>query len=70
MPDPSKIIEQIYSGVFPASTDLIWVTDTVRGLFIQEPSLLRLKAPVTIVGDLHGQLYDLFEIFQISGPAG
>ena len=70
MPDPSQIIEQIYSGVFPATTDLIWVTDTVRGLFIQEPSLLQLKAPVTIVGDLHGQLYDLFEIFQISGPAG
>ncbi|CAL6002847.1 Serine/threonine-protein_phosphatase [Hexamita inflata] len=69
MPDPKMIIEQMYNGVFPSTSDLIWATDAVRSVFITEPSLLQLKAPVTVVGDLHGQLYDLMEIFQISGPA-
>lgn len=36
-------------------------------VFAKEPTLLRIKAPVVIVGDIHGQYYDLLRIFQSQG---
>jgi hypothetical protein len=30
-----------------------------------ENNLLRLEAPINIVGDVHGQLHDVIKIFQI-----
>ncbi|KAL0218521.1 hypothetical protein P9112_004174 [Eukaryota sp. TZLM1-RC] len=33
----------------------------------QEPNLLNITSPLTIVGDLHGQFYDLVKLFDIAG---
>ena len=35
----------------------------VKEIFMSEPNLVYVKAPVTICGDTHGQFYDLLEIF-------
>jgi len=32
-----------------------------------EPNVVEVEAPVTIVGDIHGQFPDLMEIFQLAG---
>lgn len=33
----------------------------------KEPNLAPVRAPVTVVGDIHGQFYDLMELFKICG---
>jgi len=33
----------------------------------EEPNVLELLSPITVCGDIHGQLFDLFELFRISG---
>ena len=33
----------------------------------KESNLVPVRAPVTVVGDIHGQFYDLMELFKICG---
>jgi diadenosine tetraphosphatase ApaH/serine/threonine PP2A family protein phosphatase len=47
---------------------------SVQSLFLalgqilsSEPNVLYLQSPLTVCGDIHGQLLDLFELFKVSG---
>ena len=33
----------------------------------KEPNLLKLKDPVTVVGDIHGQFYDFVKMLDVGG---
>jgi diadenosine tetraphosphatase ApaH/serine/threonine PP2A family protein phosphatase len=37
-------------------------------IFYQEGNIISLSAPITVCGDVHGQFYDVLELFQIGGP--
>ncbi|KAJ3439488.1 serine/threonine-protein phosphatase pp2a-4 catalytic subunit [Anaeramoeba flamelloides] len=41
--------------------------DKAQEIFINEPNIVRVKAPVTVCGDTHGQFPDLLELFKIVG---
>ena len=34
---------------------------------IEEPNILNVYSPVAVCGDIHGQFYDLLELFSING---
>jgi protein phosphatase len=46
---------------------LISMCQDLRGVFMNEPSMLELSSPLIIVGDLHGQILDLFRILKSCG---
>lgn len=39
-------------------------------LFAKEPNMLKLNDPITVVGDIHGQFYDLVKLLEVGGKPG
>lgn len=43
------------------------ICHNLKDIFIEEKNVNYISAPVTVVGDVHGQFYDVLEIFKIGG---
>ncbi|KAL3418553.1 Serine/threonine-protein phosphatase PP-Z [Phlyctema vagabunda] len=43
------------------------ICSRVREIFLEQPPLIELEAPVKIVGDIHGQYSDLIRMFEMCG---
>jgi len=79
-PDPiDDVIEKLLSvrGKPPGKTvdltenQIKMVCLRSRDIMMSQPMLLELEAPIKIVGDVHGQYYDLLRIFEYGGfPPG
>jgi len=47
--------------------EIKWLIEKARDIFINQPVLLDLEAPLKVVGDIHGQYYDLLRLFEYGG---
>ena len=65
--DLDQYITTIRSGGRLKEDDVISVFNKLMEVLYQEGTVHPLPLPITICGDIHGQLYDLFELFEISG---
>ncbi|KAI8890363.1 serine/threonine protein phosphatase 2B catalytic subunit [Backusella circina FSU 941] len=43
------------------------ILNSTKELLRREPTLLRIPAPITICGDVHGQYYDLLKLLEVGG---
>ena len=61
-----------YSDAWDVSIDLaedeiLELCRRCRALFMRQPMLLELEGPLKVVGDIHGQYFDLLRIFEYIG---
>jgi len=62
-----KWLEQIKAGKYIKEKDVKILCESIKELLIEENNVQNVNAPVTIVGDIHGQFYDLLEMFKKGG---
>ena len=77
--DPMQMIEVIIQKLLEvkgskpgklvnlSDNEIKLLCDLSREIFISQPILLELEAPIKICGDIHGQYYDLLRLFEYGG---
>jgi diadenosine tetraphosphatase ApaH/serine/threonine PP2A family protein phosphatase len=66
--DFSAALEQLRSGKLPPPQTIVAIITKAKEIFQSEDNVLELSDPITICGDIHGQLYDLFQLFDTALP--
>ena len=67
IPDAVMLLEHFkLEGRVSNELALRIIQDTSK-VFKKEENVLDVPAPVTIVGDIHGQFFDLVKLFQVGG---
>ena len=65
--NPDIWLDQLYDGKCLSERDLRMCCELAKELLIEESNVQPVSAPVTIVGDIHGQFHDLLELFDKGG---
>ena len=65
--DCSAILATIREGGHLTEPQVFSMMYSLREILYRECNVLELRAPITVCGDIHGQLWDLFQIFDVAG---
>lgn len=67
--DLDRQIEQLMECKPLSEGDVKILCDKARAILVEEWNVQPVKCPVTVCGDIHGQFYDLLELFKIGGSS-
>lgn len=65
--DLDECIERLYKKELLADSVVEAICAKTKELLMKESNVVHIAAPVTVVGDIHGQFFDMIEIFKIGG---
>jgi len=65
--DLDRQIEQLRKAELISEKEVQALCNKAREILIEESNVQRISSPVTICGDIHGQFYDLKELFRVGG---
>ena len=68
--DVHTLIADLKAGKLLPADKVETLCNKVEQIFRAEPNIVRLKAPLIVVGDIHGQYFDLLNIFNLAGVPG
>lgn len=64
---PAQWIEHLRAGKLLSELELKQVCEIVKQILIEESNVQAVSSPVTVCGDIHGQFFDLLELFRCGG---
>jgi serine/threonine-protein phosphatase PP1 catalytic subunit len=50
-----------------AESDVLGLVRAAKNLFLDQPMLIEVPAPLKVCGDIHGQYYDMLRLFEYGG---
>lgn len=62
-----ECIERLYRKELLVDSVVKAICMKAKEMLMKESNVVHIAAPVTVVGDIHGQFFDLIEIFKIGG---
>ncbi|KAL1122747.1 hypothetical protein AAG570_003074 [Ranatra chinensis] len=62
-----QIIETLKKCERISEAQIKFLADASKDLLIREKNVVSIRTPVTVCGDIHGQFWDLMELFTIGG---
>lgn len=65
--DLDECIRRLYNKELLAESVIEAICAKTKELLMRESNVVHVQAPITVVGDIHGQFFDLIEIFRIGG---
>jgi len=65
--DIDQCIEKLMNCEIIDEIAIKYICEKVKELLIEESNVHSVRSPVTVVGDVHGQFWDILELFRIGG---
>lgn len=65
--DLDRQIEQLKKCEIIKESEVKNLCSRAREILVEESNVQRVDSPVTVCGDIHGQFYDLKELFKVGG---